>query len=93
MSITILFYPLADLLRVFIIRIKQKKSPFRPDNQHLHHVLLNVLKNKHLYALFLILLLNIVLIASIILIELNSKTIYGILILLSLSIFIIFKKK
>lgn len=93
MSITILFYPLADLLRVFIIRIKQKKSPFRPDNQHLHHVLLNVLKNKHLYTLFLILLLNIVLIASIILIELNSKTIYGILILLSLSIFIIFKKK
>ena len=93
MSITILFYPLADLLRVFIIRIKQKKSPFKPDNQHLHHLLLNVYKNKHLHALIFILILNILLIASIILIELNSKSIYGILILLSLSILIILKKK
>ena len=93
MSITILFYPLADLLRVFIIRIKQKKSPFKPDNQHLHHLLLNVYKNKHLQALIFILILNILLIASIILIELNSKSIYGILILLSLSILIILKKK
>jgi len=93
MSITILFYPLADLLRVFIIRIKQKKSPFKPDNQHLHHLLLNVYKNKHLHALIFILILNILLIASIILIELNSKSIYGILILLILSILIILKKK
>jgi len=93
MSITILFYPLADLLRVFIIRIKQKKSPFKPDNQHLHHLLLNVYKNKHLHALIFILILNILLITSIILIELNSKSIYGILILLILSILIILKKK
>ncbi|MDA7710622.1 undecaprenyl/decaprenyl-phosphate alpha-N-acetylglucosaminyl 1-phosphate transferase [Flavobacteriaceae bacterium] len=93
MSITILFYPLADLLRVFIIRIKQKKSPFKPDNQHLHHLLLYVYKNKHLSALTFIIVLNILLITLIILIELNSKSIYGILILLSLSILIILKKK
>jgi len=32
---------LADLLRVFILRIREKKSPFRPDKNHLHHYLLN----------------------------------------------------
>ena len=41
LSILILLFPLTDLLRVFLIRIKNKKSPFRPDNNHLHHVLLN----------------------------------------------------
>ncbi|MDG2372165.1 MAG: MraY family glycosyltransferase [Flavobacteriaceae bacterium] len=41
LSILILLFPLIDLLRVFIIRIKNKKSPFRPDNNHLHHILLN----------------------------------------------------
>jgi UDP-N-acetylmuramyl pentapeptide phosphotransferase/UDP-N-acetylglucosamine-1-phosphate transferase len=41
LSILILLYPLTDLLRVFIIRTKNKTSPFRPDNNHLHHVLLN----------------------------------------------------
>tara|TARA_B110000444_G_scaffold258481_1_gene299527 strand:- start:555 stop:1490 length:936 start_codon:yes stop_codon:yes gene_type:complete len=41
LSILILLYPLIDLLRVFIIRIKNKKSPFQPDNNHFHHILLN----------------------------------------------------
>ena len=40
-SILILLYPLIDLLRVFIIRISNRKSPFQPDKNHLHHVLLN----------------------------------------------------
>ena len=40
LSIAILIYPLFDLLRVFYIRIKNKKSPFRPDNNHIHHLLL-----------------------------------------------------
>tara|TARA_B100001057_G_scaffold450580_1_gene492792 strand:- start:1267 stop:2208 length:942 start_codon:yes stop_codon:yes gene_type:complete len=39
-SILILLYPLIDLLRVFIIRIKNKKSPFQPDQNHLHHILI-----------------------------------------------------
>ena len=39
-SIIILLFPLTDLLRVFIIRISKKQSPFHPDNNHLHHLLL-----------------------------------------------------
>jgi len=40
LAIGIVIYPLVDLLRVFIIRITQKKSPFHPDKNHLHHLLL-----------------------------------------------------
>jgi UDP-N-acetylmuramyl pentapeptide phosphotransferase/UDP-N-acetylglucosamine-1-phosphate transferase len=39
-SIMILIYPLTDLLRVFLIRIKNGSSPFRPDNNHLHHIMI-----------------------------------------------------
>ena len=39
-SILIIIYPLVDLLRVFIIRIKNKTSPFEPDKNHIHHLVL-----------------------------------------------------
>ena len=39
-SFAILIYPLVDTIRVFIIRTIQKKSPFSPDKNHLHHRLL-----------------------------------------------------
>jgi UDP-N-acetylmuramyl pentapeptide phosphotransferase/UDP-N-acetylglucosamine-1-phosphate transferase len=36
-----LFYPLYDTLRVFIIRISKKRSPFSADRLHIHHRLLD----------------------------------------------------
>ena len=39
LSMSLILYPLIDLLRVFIIRIKEKKSPFNPDQNHIHHLL------------------------------------------------------
>jgi len=39
-SVLVIFYPLLDLLRVFIIRVKAGQSPFKPDQNHLHHLLL-----------------------------------------------------
>ena len=42
LSITILIYPLIDTLRVFILRLKNGKSPFLADNNHIHHKLLNM---------------------------------------------------
>tara|TARA_X000000950_G_scaffold280901_1_gene376472 strand:- start:1134 stop:2063 length:930 start_codon:yes stop_codon:yes gene_type:complete len=41
LTMSLIVYPLIDLLRVFIIRIKNKKSPFNPDQNHLHHILLS----------------------------------------------------
>ena len=38
-SVLIVLYPLLDLLRVFILRLKEGKSPFVADQNHLHHIL------------------------------------------------------
>lgn len=39
MAIAILIIPLFDTIRIFIVRIINKKSPFSPDRNHLHHIL------------------------------------------------------
>ena len=54
-----LLYPLFDLLRVFILRIKDGSSPFVADQRHLHHLFLNKFK-KPLITVFLIQLIHLV---------------------------------
>ena len=39
-TVLLIFYPLIDVLRVFIIRIRNGNSPFLPDKNHIHHRLL-----------------------------------------------------
>jgi UDP-N-acetylmuramyl pentapeptide phosphotransferase/UDP-N-acetylglucosamine-1-phosphate transferase len=41
-SICILVLPMFDTIRVFTIRIFQKRSPFSPDKNHLHHMFLSL---------------------------------------------------
>jgi UDP-N-acetylmuramyl pentapeptide phosphotransferase/UDP-N-acetylglucosamine-1-phosphate transferase len=41
MAFGILLLPLMDVLRVFCLRIFKWRSPFAPDRNHLHHLLLN----------------------------------------------------
>ena len=41
-SIGILMIPLFDTFRVFIIRLIKRKSPFKADNNHVHHKLLQI---------------------------------------------------
>ena len=48
LSVAVLFYPLVDLLRVFIIRINQNKSPFKADKNHIHHIIHDKVKNHFL---------------------------------------------
>ena len=45
----VFLYPLIDLVRVVLIRLKNKKSPFLPDKNHLHH-LINNKTNSHLQS-------------------------------------------
>lgn len=37
----ILILPLFDTLRVFVMRMAQRKSPFHPDRNHIHHLLID----------------------------------------------------
>lgn len=53
-AVTILFYPLLDLLQVFTIRILNKKSPFKPDKNHLHHILTKFTKHHFLTVLIIV---------------------------------------
>ena len=39
-AICVLTVPIFDTLRVSITRIKQHRSPFKPDKNHIHHLLL-----------------------------------------------------
>jgi UDP-GlcNAc:undecaprenyl-phosphate GlcNAc-1-phosphate transferase len=54
----ILVIPLFDSLRVFILRVKQGKYPFRADRQHIHHRLLQ-LGCTHIQATFILIGVNI----------------------------------
>ena len=61
-SFGILAYPLIDTIRVMIIRIMQRRSPFAADRNHLHHRLLT-LGFTHQKATYTIVGINIVFIA------------------------------
>lgn len=63
-AIIVILYPLVDLLRVFIIRIKEGKSPFIADKRHLHHQLNYKVRNQSLNT-FLILLIELILVYTV----------------------------
>ena len=50
----ILIIPAIDMLRLFFMRIMKKKSPFKGDLNHLHHIVNNVTKNNNLTILITI---------------------------------------
>ena len=53
----ILFVPLFDTMRVMITRLKKKTSPFKPDKNHMHHLLLKI-GLKHREVTFVMLLVS-----------------------------------
>ena len=44
--ISILVYPIIDIIRIFSLRLIKKKSPFIADNNHIHHNLIKTFKKK-----------------------------------------------
>ena len=52
-SVLALIYPLIDLLRVFVLRIKARQSPFQADQNHIHHFLIKKTKS-HFWTLIII---------------------------------------
>jgi UDP-N-acetylmuramyl pentapeptide phosphotransferase/UDP-N-acetylglucosamine-1-phosphate transferase len=60
-SVLVVLYPLLDLLRVFSLRISKGESPFKADQNHIHHRLLNYFRN-HLKTLIAIISLEAIII-------------------------------
>jgi len=56
-TIGLMLYPLVDLLRVFIIRIRKGASPFLPDSNHIHHIIFNY-SESHFKTLLIIQILS-----------------------------------
>lgn len=57
--LSILSYPIFDIIRVSSIRVLNGKSPFVADKNHIHHIILKKLGN-HLYTSLMILILSFV---------------------------------
>ena len=64
-SVFVVLYPLVDLLRVFILRLMKGKSPFLPDNNHIHHWFLKLFNGKHFHSLISIMIIELFIIALI----------------------------
>lgn len=60
-SFAIIIIPIIDTIRVMAIRLSQRKSPFSPDMNHIHHQLLRLTGN-HLYTSLIIISVNVVII-------------------------------
>jgi UDP-N-acetylmuramyl pentapeptide phosphotransferase/UDP-N-acetylglucosamine-1-phosphate transferase len=90
-SFTLLFYPLIDLLRVFIIRIGQGNSPFFADNNHLHHRLSGIFKN-HYARSFFIFFFSFLFLSLVFLFEYHFNTIYSFILILVFSLIVLLKK-
>lgn len=83
----ILAYPSIDTFRVFLIRIKNGKSPFIADKNHLHHFILR--KNfSHGFASFLAIFYSLVL--TVICFILRFDTTLSFIVLISLAILFIY---
>jgi len=52
--LAILIVPFFDTVRVFTIRVLNKKGPFSPDRNHTHHLLIDYLKLSHRRASFFV---------------------------------------
>ncbi len=52
--ISILIYPIIDMIRIFFIRVSRNKSPFHPDKNHIHHIVLKKTNNHFKTTIFLV---------------------------------------
>jgi UDP-GlcNAc:undecaprenyl-phosphate/decaprenyl-phosphate GlcNAc-1-phosphate transferase len=56
--ISILFYPIIDIIRIFFLRLIKGKSPFIADKNHIHHLILSK-TNNHFLTTFIIVFISI----------------------------------
>ena len=72
--LAILSFPILDTFRVFIIRIKQKRSPFSADKNHIHHRLM-CLGISHKQCTLMLALVNVfVIVVAFLIRDLNINT-------------------
>ena len=53
-GLLIFLHPILDSGSIFISRLKKGKSPFSPDNGHIHHLLLNRFESHRMVSLIVL---------------------------------------
>ncbi|HAH22511.1 MAG TPA: undecaprenyl/decaprenyl-phosphate alpha-N-acetylglucosaminyl 1-phosphate transferase [Prolixibacteraceae bacterium] len=81
-ALAVIIVPVIDTLRVFAIRISQKRSPFSPDMNHIHHNLLK-LTGSHLTSSSIIIAVNglIILVSFLVIDQIGSNLLFCILLI------------
>ncbi|WP_405208872.1 MraY family glycosyltransferase [Aquimarina sp. LLG6339-5] len=82
-AISILIVPLFDTARVFTIRVANKRSPFSPDRNHTHHILIDYFKISHQQASFIIGGFNLVFVILFVILGSTSYNIYLVIALIT----------
>ena len=90
MLFSIISIPIFDTFRVITIRIKNKKSPFEPDRNHLHHLLLDMGFKHHQVALLLGILNYLIIISIAILAKELHCLLMAALVIVLFGVFILF---
>tara|TARA_R110002049_G_scaffold307520_2_gene508264 strand:- start:20166 stop:21200 length:1035 start_codon:yes stop_codon:yes gene_type:complete len=85
-AISILIVPLFDTARVFTIRLASKRSPFSPDRNHTHHILIDYFKISHQKASFIIGAFNLVFVYLFIILGSSSYNLWLITVLVAVVI-------
>lgn len=86
LSVSILFIPIFDTLRVFTIRILTGKSPFAPDKTHLHHQLLNM-GFSQIFVVIILAALNVIVFGLVFFLDLQNESFIIVSILSLMAIF------
>jgi len=79
-------YPLVDTIRIFIVRILRKKSPFSADKNHIHHHLLRLGYSHKRATTFILMYTCSITIISLFLMKQNINTLFVILLILAVTI-------
>lgn len=87
-AISILIVPLFDTARVFAIRIANKRGPFSPDRNHVHHVLIDYWGLSHKQASFIIGCFNIIFVVLFIILGSKAENTGMVIMLVSVVMFL-----
>lgn len=88
LATAMLIVPFIDVLRVFIIRLMNKKKPFSPDRNHIHHVLVD-LGWSHIKVSIVISLVNLFLILLVYCLNFYLSNIWLTLVMLIIVLFLV----
>lgn len=87
-AISILIVPLFDTARVFAIRLANKRGPFSPDRNHIHHVLIDFWGLSHKQASFIIGCFNIIFVVLFVILGSKAKNTGMVIMLVSVVTFL-----